>query len=468
MTDNDKNIVHLEYTGDNRPIFSVSEISQALKRSVEEQFSHIRVRGEISRVTLARSGHMYMTIKDENSVLDAVCWKGTLSRLPLKPEDGLEVIASGRLTIYSGRSNYQIIIEHIEVSGEGALLKLLEDRRKKLLAEGLFSEDLKKKLPYLPECIGVITSPTGAVIQDILQRLSDRFPRHVILWPANVQGDGAAEQIICGIEGFNSLNNEGTISKPDLLIVARGGGSLEDLWVFNEEAVVRAAANSDIPLISAIGHETDTTLIDFVSDKRAPTPSAAAEIAVPMRVNLLETIATMSLRLRRSFQRSFEDHRRDVAGLSRGLLDPTRILEDSIQRFDDNCERLNNARGMFFKNLMNDVSRLSAELINPGQYIALKENKFATKILEWEQCIGALFEKKSYEIDLVAVKLESVSYQRVLDRGFALVTDSNGQSMHSITSTKPGKNINIRFSDGEITGIVVDKRKKLKKESKSR
>ena len=380
MTDKNKNIVHAESSGDNRPIFSVSEISQVLKRTVEENFSFVRVRGAMSRFTLARSGHMYMTMKDENSVLDAVCWKGVSNKLSVNPEDGMEVVATGRLTTYPGRSNYQIVIEQMEVAGEGALLKLLEDRRKKLLAEGLFKPELKKALPYLPDCIGVVTSPTGVVIRDILHRLDDRFPRHVLLWPANVQGDKAAEQIVAGIEGFNCIKRGGTVPRPDLLIIARGGGSMEDLWAFNEEVVVRAAADSDIPLISAIGHETDTTLIDFVSDKRAPTPSAAAEIAVPVRDNLIETLITSGVRLHRAINRSYEDNRRNIEGLSRGLPNPIRIAEGPTQRLDDFYGKLINAKDNYYKALASKVLELSAGLISPNQNIAIKQNEFDSQI----------------------------------------------------------------------------------------
>ncbi len=265
--------------GHNMPEFSVSEISSALKRMVEGEFGHVRVRGEISGFKRAASGHLYMVLKDENAVLDAVCWRGTAGRLTAAPEDGLEVIATGRLTTYAGRSKYQIVIESLELAGEGALLKLLEERRKKLAAEGLFDEERKRPIPFLPEIIGVVTSPTGAVIRDILHRLADRFPRHVLLWPVLVQGDGAAAQIAAAIEGFNGLKPGGEVPRPDLLIVARGGGSLEDLWAFNEEVVVRAAAGSAIPLISAVGHETDTTLIDFASDRRAPPPKSRCRCA---------------------------------------------------------------------------------------------------------------------------------------------------------------------------------------------
>jgi exodeoxyribonuclease VII large subunit len=246
----------------NLPEYSVSELSVALKRTVEESFSYVRVRGEVSGFKRAASGHLYMTLKDDSAVIDGVCWRGIAGRLAIQPEDGLEIIATGKLTTYPARSKYQLVIESMELAGEGALLKLLEERRKKLAAQGLFDEDRKQALPFLPNVIGVVTSPTGAVIRDIQHRLADRFPRHVLLWPVLVQGDKAADQISAAIRGFNNLPEGGDIPRPDLLIVARGGGSLEDLWSFNEENVVRAAAESQIPLISAVGHETDWTLID--------------------------------------------------------------------------------------------------------------------------------------------------------------------------------------------------------------
>src|SRR5712675_2345466 len=274
----------------NVPEFTVSELSFALKREIETSFPRVRVRGEISQPSFPRSGHCYFRLKDENAVLDAVCWKTTIARLGLKVEEGMEVIATGKITTYAGSSRYQIIIDRLELAGEGALLKLLEDRRKKLAAEGLFDLDRKRELPFLPEVIGVVTSPSGAVIRDILHRLADRFPRRVLVWPVAVQGEKAAAEVAAAIAGFNKLTAGGKVPRPDVLIVARGGGSLEDLWAFNEEIVVRAAAASTIPLISAVGHETDTTLIDFVSDRRAPTPSAAAEMAVPVRLDLLAQV----------------------------------------------------------------------------------------------------------------------------------------------------------------------------------
>src|SRR5437588_6193585 len=271
----------------NLPEYTVSELSMALKRSIEESFSHVRVRGEISSFKRVGSGHCYFALKDAEAVLDAVCWRNTAIRLPLKPEDGMEVVCTGRLTTYPGRSKYQLVIDSIELAGIGALLRILEERRLRLAAEGLFAAERKKKLPFLPRVIGIVTSPSGAVIRDILHRLGDRFPRRVLLWPVAVQGEGAAAQIAAAIDGFNRLSSEGQVPRPDLLIVARGGGSLEDLMAFNEEIVVRAAAESAIPLISAVGHETDTTLIDFASDRRAPTPTAAAEFAVPVPADLL-------------------------------------------------------------------------------------------------------------------------------------------------------------------------------------
>ena len=270
-------------TNTNNPVYSVSEFSHVIKKLVETNFSYVRIRGEISRPSFPGSGHVYFTLKDTDGTIAAIIWKYTLPRLSIKPEEGIEVICTGKVTTFAGQSKYQIIVESMEVAGEGALLKMLEDRRKKLLKEGLFNQEFKKPIPYLPKIIGVITSPSGAVIRDILHRLSDRFPSHVYLWPVAVQGEGSAKQISNAIDKFNQFTDETTIKKPDLLIVARGGGSLEDLWSFNEEIVVRSVFKSSIPVISAVGHETDTTLIDFVSDLRAPTPSAAAEKAVPVR-----------------------------------------------------------------------------------------------------------------------------------------------------------------------------------------
>src|SRR6185312_5789001 len=327
-------------TRSNLPELSVSELSQALKRNIEQNFSYVRVRGEISGLKRHSSGHVYLTLKDEDANLDGVIWRGTVGRIQLQPADGMEVVCTGRLTTYPSRSRYQLVIESVELAGVGALLKLLEDRRKKLAAEGLFDEARKKKLPYLPDVIGVVTSPTGAVIRDILHRLADRFPRHVLLWPVAVQGEGAAAQVAAAIDGFNRLAAGGAAPRPDLLIVARGGGRLEDLMAFNEEIVVRAAARSAIPLISAVGHETDTTLIDHASDRRAPTPTAAAEMAVPVRLELIAALAGKAARLTSGLSRLFAERRLQLGGLARGLPDPQDLLGAAAQRLDDRTERL--------------------------------------------------------------------------------------------------------------------------------
>src|SRR6516165_9174513 len=283
----------------NAPELTVTELSANLKRTVEETYSYVKVRGEISGYRGPHpSGHAYFSLKDEGARIDAIIWKMTFQRMRIRPEEGLEVVATGRLTTFPGRSTYQIVIETLAPAGVGALMALLEQRKRQLAAEGLFSETRKKPLPYLPAVIGVGTSPTGAVIRDILHRLADRFLPHVVVWPVRVQGDGAADEIAAAIRGFNAITGDGPVPRPDVLIVARGGGSIEDLWSFNEEIVVRAAAESRIPLVSAVGHETDTTLIDYVADIRAPTPTAAAELVAPVRAQLIGTVAGLSGRLR--------------------------------------------------------------------------------------------------------------------------------------------------------------------------
>src|SRR6186997_3611994 len=321
--------------------FTVSELSAALKRTVEDTYGYVRVRGEISGYKGPHSsGHVYFALKDQSAKIDGVIWKGVFGRMRVKPEDGMEVIVTGKLTTYPNRSSYQIIVETLEPAGLGALMALLEERKRKLAAEGLFDEARKQLLPFLPEVIGVITSPTGAVIRDILHRLADRFPRHVIVWPVKVQGDGSAEQVAAAIRGFNALDPLGRIRRPDLLIVARGGGSLEDLWSFNEEIVVRAAAESMIPLISAVGHETDITLIDFAADKRAPTPTAAAEMAVPVRAELFVEVDSFARRSHASWQRGQEGRRTELRAAARALPRAEELLAIPRQRLDACAERL--------------------------------------------------------------------------------------------------------------------------------
>lgn len=320
--------------GQNAPEFTVSEISGAVKRVIEGEFGRIRVKGEVGRVFRARSGHLYYDIKDDKNVLACTTWKGQISSLSVTPEEGLEVVVTGRLTTFGAQSKYNMNVDEMAVAGVGALMAMLEKRKKALEAEGLFAAQRKQALPYLPEVIGVITSPSGAVIRDILHRLRDRFPRKVLIWPVAVQGDRCAPEVTAAINGFNALTPGGALPRPDLLIVARGGGSIEDLWGFNEEIVVRAAAASEIPLISAVGHETDTTLIDYASDQRAPTPTAAAEMAVPVRVDLLAWVDGQGARLSRSAANAISQRRQRLADLSRALPRPEALLDTARQRYD--------------------------------------------------------------------------------------------------------------------------------------
>ncbi len=462
----------------NLPEFSVSELSGLLKRTLEERFDHVRVRGEISGFKRHSSGHLYLSLKDADAVLDAVVWRGTAGRLGLKCEDGMEVIATGRITTYPGRSKYQLVIEAMELAGEGALLKLLEERRKKLAAEGLFDAARKRPLPYLPEIIGVITSPTGAVIRDILHRLADRFPRRVILWPVAVQGTGAAEQIAAAIAGFNRLAAGGPIPRPDLLIVARGGGSLEDLWAFNEEIVVRAAAASEIPLISAVGHETDTTLIDFASDKRAPTPSAAAEMAVPVRAELLGQVMEHGQRLFRGLERMMAEARTRLEGLARGLPDPLHLLEQATQRLDDWSERLANAVLNFVTRCEERLGRVPAPQKALAHLLRTREHELVATAarLRKEPFLAAL-ERQALEVRRLGERLrpaalrlaerleervlglgqrlENLSYRRVLARGYALVRDTSGEAVTRAAATAPGMAIGIEFQDGAVGATIA-------------
>ena len=333
--------------GDNAPPLSVSEISSLLKRTVEDRFGHVRIRGEISGFKRAASGHLYCSLKDENAKIDAVMWKGQAGRLAFRPEDGIEVIATGRLTTYAGRSSYQIVMDSMEIAGEGALLALLEKLKAKLGAEGLFDSERKQRLPFLPRTIGVVTSPTGAVIRDILHRLEDRCPTHVIVWPVLVQGEGAAAQVANAVRGFDALKPDGPVPRPDLVIVARGGGSIEDLWAFNEEIVVRAVAECTIPTISAVGHETDTTLCDFAADRRAPTPTAAAEMAVPVRAELLAGVRDFGLRAQRATLGRKERADERLRATTRLLPSLERLLEPYRQRTDDAGDKLNRALKQF-------------------------------------------------------------------------------------------------------------------------
>ncbi len=428
-----------------RKEYTVTEISNTIKKSVEGNFPHIHVRGEISGFKRAASGHLYFSLKDEKSVLSGICWRGVASSLSFKPEDGLEVIATGKITTYPGRSNYQIVIDRMEVAGEGALMALLEKRKKQLAKEGLFDLERKKPLPYLPKVIGVVTSPTGAVIKDILHRLEDRFGVHVLLWPVLVQGNGAAEQIAHAINGLNNIEEDGSIPKPDLIIVARGGGSLEDLWAFNEEIVVRAVANSQIPLISAIGHETDTTLIDYVSDKRAPTPTAAAEIAVPVKADLIPLIYDAEKRLFAGITRKLDEQMNYLQAIYRSLLSPKQLMETMTQRLDDWSERFDSA---FIRTIENKVNSLEMATIRPN-------------------IILTLINLNIQKVNSFAQLLESYHYKKVLERGFTIIRDDNGNVMNSVSSIKNGMILDVEFKDGRKTAIIASSNQANKKTVKN-
>jgi len=438
----------------NLPEYTVSEISLAVKRSLEQGFAYVRVRGEISGFKRHSSGHCYLSLKDSDAALDAVIWRQTAQRLVVKPEDGIEVVCTGRITTYPGRSKYQLVVESVELAGVGALLKMLEDRRKRLAAEGLFDAARKKPLPYLPEVIGVVTSPTGAVIRDILHRLEDRFPRRVLLWPVAVQGEAAAVQVAAAINGFNRLPPGGPVPRPDLLIVARGGGSLEDLMAFNEEIVVRAAAASTIPLIAAVGHETDTTLIDHASDRRAPTPTAAAEMAVPVRIELLGQVRDVGSRLVTALLRLFEDRRLRVEGLGRGLPEPRSLLEAATQRLDDRAERLANGLTQFLS-VKRDRYRALADRLGVSAMrhrVGLARERLAAFPDRLSHAIARTLDRDHRRLDALASRLEGnlQALLSALARGFAMVRDASGRPVVSAEAIAPGASLSLHFHDGIV------------------
>ncbi len=413
--------------------YSVSELAFSLKRAVEQTFGRVRVRGELGRVVIAKSGHMYVDVKDDKAVIASIMWKGSVSRLSVRPEEGMEVIVEGKLTTYPGRSQYQLVIDRLEPAGVGALMAMLEKRKKMLAAEGLFGAEHKQELPYLPRTIGVITSPTGAVIRDILHRVEDRFPVRVLVWPVLVQGDNAAAQISAAITGFNHYDETEHLPRPDVLIVARGGGSIEDLWCFNEENVVRAAFASDIPIISAVGHETDWTLIDYVADERAPTPTGAAEIAVPVRAELIDTVDDYGLRLKRGLSRTVESKKLSFAAAKLPKLDS--VLSNPRQRFDLAAARLRPDA------LVRDIARKNDSVQNAGREVVLS--------------MGRLLQKSRDRLAGAGKLLEAYSYQGVLERGYVLVTDTDGKVVRQGKPLKSGQAVNLTFSDGK-RGAVID------------
>ncbi len=442
--------------GDNAAPLSITEISALLKRSVEDRFGHVRLRGELSGVKRAASGHLYCALKDDGAVLDGVMWRGGSARLAFVPEDGLEVIATGKLTTYPGRSKYQIVIESLELAGEGALLALLEKTRARLEAEGLFAPSRKRALPYLPRTIGVVTSPTGSVIRDILHRLADRFPSHVIVWPVLVQGQGAAAQVAGAIRGFSALEAGGPVARPDVVIVARGGGSIEDLWSFNEEIVVRAIAECTIPVISAVGHETDTTLADHAADRRAPTPTAAAEMAVPVRADLAATLADLALRQRRAVHRPVELGRERLEARARRIPRAEALLQPRAQRLDELAERLRRAlrerAGVGRERLAGIAARLSPAVLERAQRDAEQRLRRAalTRALI-ERPLAAARERLG-ALTRLASQLHP---EKPLSRGYAIVRDASGRALTQRKQAESEARLQLQFADGRLEVITA-------------
>jgi exodeoxyribonuclease VII large subunit len=436
----------------NLPELTVSELSAALKRTIEDAYGYVRVRGELGKVSYHSNGHVYFDLKDERACIAGVIWRSTAQRIKLKLEAGLEVAITGRLTTYPGRSQYQIVVDTLEPAGLGALMALLEERKQRLAAEGLFDEARKQLLPHLPAVIGVITSPTGAVIRDILHRLADRFPRRVLVWPVKVQGESSALEVAAAIDGFNALPERGPMPRPDLLIVARGGGSLEDLWSFNEEIVVRAAAASLIPLIAAIGHETDVTLIDFAADRRAPTPTAAAEMAVPVRAELMIDVDNFGRRALASWRRNQEARRSALQSAARALPDAEEVLALPRQRLDHAAERLGRAlranahvHRVGFSRI---GGRLSAHLLRT--HVERRHERVATLAARAGRAMDNLLDARWARCERDAQLLAAFSYRGVLARGFTLVRDKAGRPLRTAAAVTMGAPIDIEFSDGRV------------------
>lgn len=482
--------------GANDPEFTVSELSGAIKRMIEGEFAHVRIKGEVGRVSRPRSGHVYLDLKDDRAVIAGILWKGVASKLATQPEEGMEVVATGRLTTFPGQSKYQIVIEDIRPAGVGALMAMLEKRKALLQSEGLFEQSLKRPIPFLPEVIGVITSPSGAVIRDILHRLRDRFPRKVLVWPVAVQGDKCAPEVTRAIQGFNAMTPGGALPRPDLIIVARGGGSIEDLWGFNEESVARAAAASDIPLISAVGHETDTTLIDFTSDKRAPTPTAAAELAVPVRLELLAWTNDQGARLSRALTQRLEQRGQRLRDLSRAMPRPETITDSARQRLDIAADRLPNALirsvqtrrvalsetagslrpGILTRAISSEQNRLTQITprlttglaraiqtkrdalarrtdrlnITPLQAdLKRKSNDLARLSDRLTQAANRQTTNWRTQIDAADRLRETLGYKATLERGYAVVR-GGGQVLTTKSAAENASGLEIEFKDGRL------------------
>lgn len=483
-------------TGGNTPEFTVSELSGAIKRALEDGFGYVRLRGEVSGFRGPHaSGHCYFALKDDKAKIEAVVWKASYAKMRFKPQEGLEVVAQGRITTFPGSSKYQIVIEQLEPAGAGALMALLEERKRRFAAEGLFEEARKKKLPFLPTVIGIVTSPTGAVIRDMLHGFNERFPTHVIVWPVRVQGEGSAQEVANAIRGFNALPKGGPIARPDVLIVARGGGSLEDLWGFNEEVVVRAAAESQIPLISAVGHETDWTLIDLAADARAPTPTKAAEWAVPKYSELGEQVLGLTLRHRAGVRRYLDETRARLRAEARGLPRLQDLVALPRQRFDGVAHKLNACMRAYLQRrrtrwvevghrmpqpraltrfarqrfdatgrnleraLATNTSVLSQRLVRVESKLSVSQ--IAARILDARKDLSALdrragqalanrVQARRRHLDAEGKMLRTLSYQSVLARGYALVRDNEGRMVRRASSVQPGDLLSIEFADGRI------------------
>ncbi|KAB1073244.1 exodeoxyribonuclease VII large subunit [Methylobacterium planeticum] len=443
----------------NETEWSVGDLAAALRRTLEDAFGHVRLRGEISGYRGQHgSGHAYFSLKDGTARIDAVVWKGTFNRLRQKPKEGLEVVATGRITTFAGKSSYQIVIESLEPAGIGAWMALLEERKRVLAAEGLFAPEAKRPIPYLPGVVGIVTSPTGAVIRDILHRLEDRFPRHVLVWPVRVQGEGAAEEVAAAIRGFNALTPGGPIPRPDLLIVARGGGSIEDLWAFNEEVVVRAAFAGTIPLISAVGHETDTTLIDHVSDRRAPTPTGAAEMAVPVRTDLMAQVDDLARRQGGAILRKLERERTDLRALLRAMPDADAFLAAKRQRLDLAEARLRPAlagnAGAYRARFGQVIERLSRH--PPALALARARARLAAIDHRPRTAMVHGLARRADAVAALGRLLGSLGYRAVLARGYALVRDEDGLPLRGVAGLAPGQRLRVEFADGTATVRTED------------
>ncbi len=501
----------------NAPEFTVSELSGKVKNFIETEFSYVRVRGELGRVSTPASGHVYLDLKDDKSVISGVIWRGKAAGLAIRPEQGLEVIAVGKLTTFPGQSKYQIVIDSLEPAGQGALMALLEERKKKLAAEGLFDESAKGKLPFMPKTIGIVTSPTGAVIRDMMHGFRERFPVHVIVWPVRVQGESCSKEVARAIDGFNQIDGRSGIPRPDVLIVARGGGSLEDLWGFNEEIVARAAANSQIPLISAVGHETDWTLLDYVSDARAPTPTKAAEWAVPKYSELVERLADLKLRQFKTMSRQLQAKRSDLKSAGRGLPRLVDLVGIPRQRLDGAAGRLSQAlfgftrtkRGQFQRFdgrlqphiLLNRVTRgrervglfrhaLERTMLQRLRFArethnrlqgGLRPQMMMNNVAQGRQslrqlqdrqnrAVGSRLQQKRQSLETLSHLMKSLGYQNVLARGFALVRDEGGEMVRSSSHLSSGDRVNVEFVDGKVLAEIqgegsVSQEKSAKKET---